>query len=96
MDIKTIADGNKTTLSLEGWIDTETAPQLEEALCGLPEGTEELELDLAGVEYISSAGIRQLVAAHKQMHGNLSLSNVSNEVLEILNLTGVAKRVAII
>ena len=42
---------------------------------------------------MSSAGIRQIVAAHKAFKGNLSLVNVSSGVLEVLNLTGVAKRI---
>lgn len=95
MEISISIDGSKATAALEGWLDTETAPQLGEALDGLPEKADELVLDMAELEYVSSAGIRQLVAAHKAFKGHVTLCNVSPEVVEVLNMTGVLKRIKI-
>ena len=95
MTISVKTEGSKAVIELEGWLDTETAPQLGEAIKELPEKIEKLELDFSELEYISSAGIRQLVAAHKAMKGNLELSHVSDEVLEVLKMTGVTKKLTI-
>jgi len=92
MTIEKTVNGNETMLKLEGWMDTQGAPMLEQAL-----GTEvkHLVLDLKGLEYTSSAGIRQIVAAHKQMNGELTLRNVNIEIMDVLTMTGVAKKLHI-
>ena len=92
---KTLEDGT-VTLALEGWLDTQSAPELAAALDDLGDDVTGLTLDFAAVEYVSSAGIRQIVAAHKKMGGNLTVSNVSPEVLEILHFSGVDKRLNIV
>ena len=92
---KTIGDG-KATFAIDGWLDTQTAPELGAALDELEEGVTELEFDFAGLEYVSSAGLRQIVAAHKKMAGKLTICNVSPEVGEVLKMTGVAKRLNIV
>ena len=96
MEIKKTVEGDKTTLAIKGWLDTQTAPELGAALEELDEGVTELVLDLAALEYVSSAGIRQIVAAYKKMGGNLTLRNVSPEVREVLRLTGTDKRLTIL
>ena len=96
MEIKKTIEGSKATLAIEGWLDTQTAPELGAALDELDEGVTELEFDLAALEYVSSAGIRQIVAAYKKMDGNLTLRNVSPEVREVLRLTGTDKRLTIL
>ena len=88
-------DSDTLTIFVEGWLDTQTAPQLAKALDGLGEGVTSLTLDLKDLEYVSSAGIRQIVAAHKRMGGHMVLTNVREEVLEVLRLTGVAPRLNI-
>lgn len=95
MEIRKSTDGKKTVLALEGWLDTQTAPELAAALDELGDETPELEFDFAALEYISSAGIRQIVAAHKKTDGNLVIRNVSPEVAEVMRLTGVDKRLNI-
>ena len=95
MEIKKTIDGEKTVLALEGWLDTKTAPELGVALDELGEEVRSLEFDFAKLEYVSSAGIRQIVAAHKKMGGNLIVRNVSPEVQEVLRLTGVGNRLNI-
>lgn len=54
-------------------MDTQNAPALEQALSELGPDTGHLVLDLGELEYTSSAGVRQIVAAHKQMKGEMTL-----------------------
>ena len=96
MTVKKIMDGSKATLQLEGWLDTLAASELKEAIDSLSNETEELVMDLAGLEYISSSGLRQFVAAHKKMNGNLTLKNASVEITDILKMTGFDKKLHVI
>ena len=95
MEIKKTVEGDKATFEIDGWLDTQTSPELGAALDELGEDVKELEFDFAKLEYVSSAGIRQIVAAHKMMAGCLSLRNVAPGVLEVFRLTGVDKRLNI-
>ena len=95
MTIEKKVTGNTVELSLNGWMDTQSAPVLAEALSRLGPETEKLVLDLSGLEYTSSAGIRQIVLAHKQMKGAVVLRNVSGNLLEILRIMGLEKRLNI-
>lgn len=83
------ADG-KLTVELEGRLDTTTAPQLEEALKSAMEGVTELELDLKDLVYISSAGLRVLLAAQKVMNkqGSMVILNANEDLMEIFEVTG--------
>ena len=83
-----------TTLQLVGWLDTQAAPELAaevEALSG--EGS--LIMDLGELEYISSSGLRQIVAAYKKFEGRITLKNVNPGTLDILKTTGLDKRIRI-
>ena len=73
MTIEKIAEGKKLTIALAGRLDTTTAPQLETELKQNISGVEELVLDLAALEYLSSAGLRVLLSAQKVMNrqGNM-------------------------
>ena len=84
--------GDSAELVLKGWMDTQGAPQLGAAVDGLGPGVKSLSLDLSGLEYTSSAGMRQLVATHKQMNGALTLKHVSAEVMDVLKMTGLDKK----
>lgn len=95
MAIAKTVDGTQATLAIDGWLDTQSAPELAAVLDELGDGVEELVLDLAALEYVSSAGIRQIVAAHKKMGGRLVVRNVAPEVLEVFRLTGVDSRLNI-
>ena len=88
---KTIENG-KATLALEGRLDTVTAPELEKELKDAREGVSELTLDFARLEYVSSAGLRVLLAAQKTMskRGGMKLLNVSETIMEIFEVTGFA------
>ena len=91
---KKLEDG-KLSLKIGGRLDTNTSPELSETLKGLDDSCEALVLDLANLEYISSAGLRVLVSAHKQMKGNLTIRNVSAEVMQVLHMAGFDRRLHI-
>ena len=86
---KTIENG-KEAIALEGRLDTTTAPLLEAELNALPDGVRELTMDFEKLEYISSAGLRVLLAAQKQMNkrGFMTLTHVNETVMEIFEVTG--------
>ncbi len=86
---KNIENG-KASFALEGRLDTVTAPELEQALQDSLDGITELTLDFAGLEYISSAGLRVLLSAQKIMtkQGQMKLIHVNETVMEIFEVTG--------
>ena len=75
MEIITKTEGNKATMEISGWLDTQTAPQLGEALSGLEDSITSLVFDFTNLEYISSAGLRQVIVAYKKMAQKDSYSN---------------------
>ena len=95
MTINKTTEGDTVVLSLTGWMDTQNASVLEQALSELEPDTRHLVLDLGGLEYTSSAGVRQLVAAHKRMSGEMTLRNVRKDVLDVLAMTGLTKKLHI-
>ena len=82
-------------LKLAGWLETETAPMLEEEIQALDETVTALVFECGALEYISSAGLRQIVAAHKKMDGALTLRHVSDEIMAIIRMTGLTKKLHI-
>ena len=90
MIINKTKDGTRMTVALEGRLDTTTAPQLEAELKGALDGVKELVLDFEKLEYISSAGLRVLLATQKVMNqqGSMVLKNVSDVINEIFEVTG--------
>ncbi len=86
---KTCEDA-KLTVALEGRLDTTTSPELEKSLQESLDGVSELVMDLAGLEYISSAGLRVLLSAQKQMmkQGSMKVIHVNETVMEIFEVTG--------
>ncbi len=95
MTIEKNIQGTTAELKLNGWLDTQTAPQFEEEISALGSDVTALVLDFSALEYISSAGMRQLVSAYKKMNGALTLRNVSAEVLGVISMTGLDKRIKI-
>ena len=93
MTIKKTVEGNEATLALEGWLDTQTAPEVQSELESLGDDIQSLVLDMASLEYISSSGVRQVVAAYKKMNGNLTVKNVSASIMGIFKITGIDKRI---
>ncbi|MDO5112625.1 MAG: STAS domain-containing protein [Clostridia bacterium] len=92
MTINKTADGATLTLALEGRLDTVTAPQLETALSDSLDGIEMLVLDFADLVYISSAGLRVLLAAQKRMakQGGMVVRHVNETIMEVFDVTGFA------
>ena len=96
MATTTTIEGTKATIAISGWLDTGSAPDLEKALAELDPSCTELVVDLAELEYISSAGLRQLVVAHRKSRGNLTIVNVPDDVMAILTMAGFDKRLHIV
>ena len=90
LNILKTQEGNKLTVTLEGRLDTTTAPELETVVKENLEGIESLSFDFAKLEYISSAGLRVLLSAQKIMNkqGSMVVRNSSEEVKEIFEVTG--------
>lgn len=83
-------EGTSLCIALEGRMDTTTAPQLEAEIKGSMEGVKELILDFEKLEYLSSAGLRVLLAAQKMMnqHGSMKICHVNETIMEIFEVTG--------
>ena len=75
-------------VNLEGRLDTTTAPELESFLSEKLMGVNALTLDCADLVYVSSAGLRVLLATHKKMKGAMKLTNVNELVMEVFEITG--------
>ena len=92
MTINKISEGSRLTIVIEGRLDTNSSPKLEAELRQSVSGVTELVFDFSGVEYISSAGLRVLLAAQKVMNrqGSMRLVVVSAEVMEVFEITGFA------
>ena len=78
------------SIALVGRLDTSTAPLLEAEINANLEGVTEFELDFAKLDYISSAGLRVLLAAQKIMNkqGSMKVCNVNPEIMEVFDITG--------
>ena len=90
MTITKTQDGTHLDLALAGRLDTTTAPQLEAELKQSVGGVTELTMDFAGLEYLSSAGLRVLLSAQKVMNrqGSMVIRNVNETIMEIFEVTG--------
>lgn len=87
--IKTV-NGTALTIALEGRLDTSTAPELEKELSESLSGITELYLDFENLDYVSSAGLRVILAAQKKMNaaGKMVIRNVNENVMDIFEITG--------
>ena len=94
---KTVENG-KAALSLEGRLDTSTAPEMENVVKEILPGLTELTLDFEKLDYISSAGLRVLLSAQKAMNqqGEMRLTHVNNSIMEILEVTGFTEILTIV
>ncbi len=90
LNITKTAEGSALNIALEGRLDTTTSPQLEEEMKASLDGVTALVLDLEGLEYISSAGLRVLLSAQKVMNkqGEMKLIHVNDVISEIFEVTG--------
>ena len=90
MTIEKNVNGTEMNIKVIGRLDTVTAPQLEAEFKQNIGGVEKLVLDFAGLEYLSSAGLRVILAAQKVMNkqGEMILRNVNETINEIFEVTG--------
>ena len=92
MTIEKNVQGSTEELRLSGWLDTQSCPLLEKEISLLGEDISTLVFDCFGLEYISSGGLRLIVAAYKKMKGALTLRHVSDEIMGVIRMTGLDKR----
>lgn len=90
MTITRAKQDSSLTLALEGRLDTTTAPQLEAELKESLEDVSDLTLDMKDLAYLSSAGLRVILAAQKQMNkqGKMTIKNVCDTIMEVFEVTG--------
>lgn len=90
MNINTDFNDRTCTIAIEGEIDTLTSPKLEQTIADCSEKCDRLILDFSGVEYISSAGLRVVIAAHREMEkkDGLVIRGMNQNVKSVFSLTG--------
>lgn len=90
MTMDKVVNGAEMTVTLTGRLDTNTAPKLEAELKESISGIEVLTLDFSGLEYLSSAGLRVLLASQKIMNrqGRMVVRNVNDMIMEVFEVTG--------
>ena len=90
MNINKVLEGKKLELEIAGRLDTITAPELDAMIKQNIDEIDCLVLNFKGVEYISSAGLRVLLATQKSMSkkGKMIVKEVNDTVMEIFNITG--------
>ncbi|WP_286008864.1 STAS domain-containing protein [Methanobrevibacter woesei] len=90
MEINSDRNGEKLTIAIEGRLDTNTAPELDNAIKNDIADIKDLTLDLSGLEYVSSAGLRVILATQKIMNsqGKMVVTNVQDMVMEVFEATG--------
>ena len=92
MTIEIKKNNQETVIEIVGRLDTVTAPALDKTINEDIGDTQNLVLDVKGMEYISSAGLRVLLAAQKKMQkiGSMKVTGVCEEVMEVFEMTGFA------
>ena len=92
MTIEIKKNADETIIELVGRLDTITAPALDKTINEDLGDTKNLVLDVKGMEYISSAGLRVLLGAQKKMQkiGSMKVKNVCAEVMDVFEMTGFA------
>ena len=90
MNITQAREEGTLRLALKGRLDTTASRELEAVLRNGLMGVSGLEIDMAGLEYVSSAGLRVLLAARKVMNrqGEMRVTGVRPEVMEVFEITG--------
>ena len=92
MEITSTTAGAILTVVLSGRLDTTTAPELSDYLAAHRQDATALVLDFAGIDYVSSAGLRVILATRKSLPqpGAFKLIHVAAEVMEVFEMTGFA------
>ena len=97
MTITKTEENGCVTLAVDGWLDVQTTPELQAYLKELPP-SEALVFDFAGLEYISSAGVREVVAAYRRQQeagGTFEVVRVNSDVMDVFSMTGINKKIRI-
>ena len=92
MTIEIKRNAEQTVIELTGRLDTTTAPALDKTISEDVADAKNLVLNMKGLEYISSAGLRVLLGAQKKLQkvGSMKVTNVREEVMEVFEMTGFA------
>ena len=90
MKIDFTKENGKLSVTVEGRLDTLTAPEFEGFLNENYSGIESLTINCESLAYVSSAGLRVLLSAHKRMKGAMKLTKVCELVMEVFEMTGFA------
>ena len=92
MEIKTLSEGTPYKFAIEGRLDTNTAPQLEEFMETLySKQAKDITVDMSPCDFVSSAGLRVIVAMQKHaasVQGKLVFAGVQDDVMEVFEMTG--------
>ncbi len=91
----TSAENETVTLTLNGWLDTVSSPDLGAAIDKINDA-KAIVFDFSDVEYMASSGLRQVVAAHKKaalLGATFCVKNVRDEVMTIFQMTGIDKKI---
>lgn len=91
MNIKKSTQGEQIVLGLNGRLDTTTAQDFQTALLGEIQTGKNIILDFTDLAYVSSAGLRSLLTGQKavtRQHTTMTLRHVSEEIMEVLDMTG--------
>ena len=93
MKVTSSKNGSTCTLTVEGKIDTITAPELDEAVKSNLPKCDKMIFDFTNVEYITSAGLRVLVYAHRELmkKGGVTVTGVNEGIKKIFTVTGMYK-----
>ena len=83
-------NNTELTVAIDGRLDTTTAPELESFLNEQYNGVTAITVDCEKLSYVSSAGLRVLLTAHKRMKGAMKLTGVGELVMEVFEMTGFA------
>lgn len=94
MEINKAISNQNVIITLKGRLDTMTATQLDDEAKSIDfDGVETVTLNLKDLEYISSSGLRVILALYKNLKskgGNLKIVNVSNTIMELFSMTGMS------
>lgn len=94
MEINKAISNQNVIITLKGRLDTMAAPQLDDEAKSIDfDEVETVTLNLKGLEYISSSGLRVILALYKNLKskgGNLKIVNVSNTIMELFSMTGMS------
>lgn len=93
MEFETIREREHLCVSVQGRLDAQSAPALSDGMGGMLDGVTQIDFDLAELEYISSAGLRVLLASYKLMMkrgGTMRVQNAQADVMDVLKMSGFA------